>query len=112
MKLHGIRITLQTGAVLKALLMAPRDGLYGLQLAEAVSLPTGSIYPILARLEQAEWISGDWEPREQAAAADRRRRRRYYRLTPLGRRAATTAVEEMERTWTLNPRLDPGGAQA
>jgi PadR family transcriptional regulator, regulatory protein PadR len=112
MKLHGIRITLQTGAVLNALLQAPSDGLYGLQLAEAVNLPTGSIYPILARLEQAEWISGDWEPREQAAAAGRRRRRRYYRLTPLGRRAATTAVAEMERTWTLTPRLNPGGAQA
>jgi PadR family transcriptional regulator, regulatory protein PadR len=112
MKVDGVRITPQTGVVLKALLAAPSEGLYGLQIAGVVRLPTGSIYPILARLEHAGWINADWEPQDQAAAAGRARRRRYYWLTHVGRRTATAAVEEIERTWTLNPRLDPGGAQA
>jgi DNA-binding PadR family transcriptional regulator len=112
MKIEGVRITPQTGAVLKTLLAASSDGLYGLQIAKAVKLPTGSIYPILTRLQQAGWIESAWEADEQAAAAGRLRRRRYYWLTHIGRRAATTAVDEMERTWTLNPRLDPGGAEA
>ncbi len=107
-----MRITPQTAVALRVLLQAPEVGVYGLQLAQIVKLPTGSVYPILARLENAGWIIGEWEPREQAAAAGRRRRRRYYRLTPRGRRVANTVLQEADAAWTFIPRLDPGGAQA
>lgn len=108
-----MRITPQTAAVLKVLLTA-HDGRYGLEIARAVHLPTGTIYPILVRLERARWIAGAWEDPEQAAQEGRRRRRRFYQLTELGRCAAAEAVRTIEATWILLPRIqiDPGGASA
>jgi PadR family transcriptional regulator PadR len=49
----------------------------------AISLPTGTIYPALHRLERAGLISASW-------SADGGRRRRVYELTPAGRRTLDT----------------------
>lgn len=43
------------------------------------TLPTGTVYPALRRLEEAGWIRGTWSTVEG-------RRRRTYRLTAAGRR--------------------------
>jgi PadR family transcriptional regulator, regulatory protein PadR len=114
MEIAGVRITPQTAVVLKALRDAPKDGLYGLQVADAVHLPTGSIYPILLRLEQAGWVIGVWEDPQQVAAEKRRRRRRFYVLTALGRRLAGDAIQRIEAVWVLEPRgqLGSPGASA
>ena len=56
--------------------------MYGLQICEASGLASGTIHPILARLEGLGWLKSRWEeadPREQG-----RPRRRYYRLTEDG----------------------------
>jgi PadR family transcriptional regulator PadR len=45
----------------------------------AISLPTGTIYPALHRLERAGLVSASW-------SADGGRRRRVYELTSAGRR--------------------------
>jgi transcriptional regulator len=45
-----------------------------------LTLPTGTVYPALRRLEAAGWISGRWSTVDG-------RRRRTYRLTAAGRRA-------------------------
>jgi PadR family transcriptional regulator, regulatory protein PadR len=107
MEIAGVRITPQTAVVLKILRQAPPDGLYGLQVAQAVHLPTGSIYPILLRLEQAGWVTGSWEDPERVAADKRRSRRRFYALTALGRRLAGEAVRRTEAAWVLEPRVQP-----
>ncbi|MDR7275185.1 PadR family transcriptional regulator [Catenuloplanes atrovinosus] len=73
------RATLQTRLVLETLLADPPAELYGLQIVDATGLPPGTIYPILARLESAEWVTSRWEDGEHAEG---RPRRRYYRLTP------------------------------
>jgi PadR family transcriptional regulator, regulatory protein PadR len=88
------------------------EGLYGLQIAQGLRMPTGSVFPILGRLERAGWIVGTWEDPEQAALAKRRRRRRYYRLTLLGRRAAIEVVSEDETVWAQRFGLQGGGAPA
>lgn len=106
--LTQVRMTPQTVAVLRALLAAPIEGLYGLQIAQAVHLPTGTIFPTLGRLEHAGWITGTWEDREQAAAQGRRRRR-YYQLTGPGRRAANEQLQDEERAWAA--RLGLGSAK-
>ena len=85
------RMTLQTQLVLRAFLDARREEQYGLELAKASGLPTGSIYPILARLEAAGWITSDWEMIDERAEG--RPRRRYYRLTGYGVRASREALE-------------------
>jgi PadR family transcriptional regulator, regulatory protein PadR len=89
----GPRMTLQTLAVLKAMLNDPTAPRYGLEIAGAVGLPTGTIYPILARLEQACWVSSAWENADPAEEG--RPRRRLYLLTGEG---ATNARSEVRKT--------------
>jgi PadR family transcriptional regulator PadR len=46
----------------------------------AVTFYAASLYPLLYRLEQRDWISGRW------VANDGARRRRMYRITATGRK--------------------------
>src|SRR6266498_3022405 len=55
------RMTMQTLRVLKVLLDEPLAEHFGLEISRTAGLPTGSIYPILARLEQASWLESAWE---------------------------------------------------
>ncbi|SBW18856.1 hypothetical protein FDG2_0858 [Candidatus Protofrankia californiensis] len=75
-------MTLQTLKVLHAMVKNQPQRYYGLELVEATSLPSGSIYPILARLKKAGWVSSDWE--DVDPAKEGRPRRRFYRLTDEG----------------------------
>ena len=73
-------MTLPTQLVLLVLLDEPDRERYGLELSELAGLATGTIHPILARLEQVGWLRSRWEqvdPKEQG-----RPRRRYYHLDP------------------------------
>lgn len=101
------KLSRQTLAVLRAFLDAPTEPHYGLELGEAARLRTGSLYPILARLEDAGWLRGEWE--ETSPRATGRPRRRYYTLTPTGlveaRREVDLAVRELGG---LAPVVQPG----
>ncbi|WP_198154076.1 PadR family transcriptional regulator [Catenuloplanes japonicus] len=79
-----------TAAVLRHMLQSPTDSCYGLALAEATGFPSGTIYPVLARLEAAGWVTSFWE-REEPAVLERPRRR-MYQLTGVGAHAARTAL--------------------
>lgn len=79
--------------VLAAFLEDAGADLYGLEVCRMARLPSGSLYPILARLEQADVLSSRWES-DQEAAGHQGRRRRYYRLTPDG---FSFAVAEVQR---------------
>ena len=64
--------------------------MYGLEIGTAADLPSGTVHPILARLEGVDWVESRWEdvdPREQGRPA-----RRYYRLTATGVEAARQAL--------------------
>src|SRR5262245_40926910 len=106
----GPKMTLQTQLVLRALLEEPTREQYGLQISQAAGLATGTIHPILARLEGLGWLDSHWEDIDPAAEG--RPRRRYYRLSPDGaeqaRHALATARTPLSR---LLPglRLAPGG---
>jgi PadR family transcriptional regulator PadR len=91
-----IRVTLQTLQVLRALLDDPAGEHYGLEISKESGLPTGSIYPILARLEVFGLATSAWEDIDEAAA--KRRRRRYYRLTPDGLEFARGEVANAVRS--------------
>ncbi|WP_035753155.1 PadR family transcriptional regulator [Parafrankia discariae] len=86
----GPRITLPTAAVLRLMLDNPTADYYGFDLAKASGFPSGTIYPILARLEVAGWLASYWEEGEPAELE--RPRRRMYRLTGHGATAARDAV--------------------
>lgn len=91
---------MQTLAVLRVLLDHPLQQHYGLELSKAAGLPSGSLYPILARLEQNGWLASDWEQVDLHEAG--RPRRRYYELT---REGAVGAEEALAATVErLSPR--------
>jgi PadR family transcriptional regulator PadR len=94
-------MTLQTQLVLRALLAEPTSKRYGLQLCEETGLPGGTIYPIVARLEQLGWVASTWEDPGKHIA-EGRPRRRYYLLTEEGAEQARDALARAYR-----PRKQP-----
>jgi DNA-binding PadR family transcriptional regulator len=82
-------------AVLATLLEDPSGEHYGLAIAKSAQLATGTVYPILARLEADGWVESEWEAIDEVAEG--RRRRRYYTMTPLGARAAEAERRSVAR---------------
>ncbi|MBK3570704.1 helix-turn-helix transcriptional regulator [Streptomyces sp. MBT62] len=88
-------MTPQTEAVLKEMLLKPTQHHYGLTLGKAAELPSGTIHPILARLERSGIVESFWEdPEEHAAASPSRPRRRYYKFTTNGAEQARVSIAE------------------
>jgi PadR family transcriptional regulator, regulatory protein PadR len=83
------RISLATLKVLTAMLSEPEEPWYGLELAKTAGLKSGTIYPILARLEAARWLRSEWEDVDPAVVG--RPQRRLYRLTGEGAAMAHAA---------------------
>ncbi|MFI5611481.1 PadR family transcriptional regulator [Amycolatopsis sp. NPDC051903] len=102
----GPRMTLPTQLVLHAFLPEPAQERYGLEICAAAGLPSGTIHPILARLERAGWLRSRWEETDPAEAG--RPRRRYYRLDPDGIEAAREALLRAEKSAPAAKRLRPG----
>jgi len=83
---ESIRLTLAVTRVLAAFLADPSAHRYGLDLMRDTGQPSGTLYPILIRLQRAGWVEAEWEDVDPVAAG--RPARRYYRLTPDGLAAA------------------------
>jgi DNA-binding PadR family transcriptional regulator len=89
-------MTLQTQLVLRALLEDPARKRYGLELCELAGLPSGTVHPILARLEQVGWVDSVWDDPGVHVEAGRPRRR-FYRITEDGAEQARTALADAYR---------------
>jgi PadR family transcriptional regulator PadR len=85
---------MQTLRVLAVLMSCPQDELSGAQIGRATKLATGTLYPILSRLERARWVESRWEVGDPHILG--RPRRRFYRITALGARNAATAAREVQ----------------
>ena len=83
------RITLPTAMVLLAV---SRNLRYGFDISDATGLPSGTVYPVLRRLEEAGLLRSRWEA-PQTARAEQRPPRRYYTVTTSGAQAVRDAVE-------------------
>jgi PadR family transcriptional regulator len=77
--------------VLRVFLADPAAPRYGYHLMKASGLPSGTLYPMLSRLQEQGLVSSAWEP---ASAEGGRPPRRYYRLTGDG---IETARAELAR---------------
>uniref|UniRef100_UPI003F497165 PadR family transcriptional regulator n=1 Tax=Amycolatopsis sp. CA-096443 TaxID=3239919 RepID=UPI003F497165 len=66
-----------------------------MKIAKATGRPTGSVFPILARLEQLGWATSEWETADPAA---RDARRRFYQLSPEGLSSARALLDERRPT--------------
>jgi PadR family transcriptional regulator PadR len=102
-------MTIPTQRVLEALLEDPMRELYGLEVGAAAGLRSGTVHPILARLEGYGWLLSRWE--DVDASAEGRPARRYYKLTADGVHAARAALARAYRPSTAT-RLRPQPGQA
>ncbi|HEY6746070.1 MAG TPA: helix-turn-helix transcriptional regulator [Mycobacteriales bacterium] len=100
----GPRMTIPTQLVLRAMLEDPTRELYGLEIGVAAGLPSGTVHPILARLEGLSWLESRWEQID--ASVEGRPARRYYRLTAAGVESARSALARAYRPSKV-PRLGP-----
>ncbi len=105
------RLTIPTRLVLEVLLADADVELYGLEIAEASGLPSGTLHPILARLEGQGWATSRWEEIDPSAVG--RPARRYYRLTATGRREAAHRLAKARPLPRLGGvAVEPGGASS
>src|SRR5258708_1221962 len=79
-RVRYMRMTIQTLTVLKVLLDDPTAEQYGLELTEKTGLRSGTLYPILMRLEREGWADSAWED-SAIPQTHGRPRRRYYCLS-------------------------------
>jgi PadR family transcriptional regulator PadR len=74
-------------------LRAVADGYeYGFDIIDTTGLPSGTVYPVLSRLERDGYVRSAWED-ESAAHREGRPARRYYRVTAQGAKALSAALE-------------------
>lgn len=97
-------LTFNATLVLHALAVGHR---YGFDLMRATQLPSGTVYPILRRMESGGLVRSRWE-REDAAHAQGRPRRRYYEPTASGRTALADAQERLDAQRRLLDLPAPG----
>ncbi len=87
------RITGPTLKVLGQLMSAPLTGLSGADVSKATGISSGTLYPILFRLEKAGWLSSEWEEVDPSAVG--RPRKRLYQLTSLGAQESKSAFDDL-----------------
>jgi DNA-binding PadR family transcriptional regulator len=92
---RDVRMSLQTLHVLEAFLESPTEQISGADVAKRGHLSSGTLYPILLRLESAGWLVSRWEQVDPASVG--RPRRRLYRLTSGGLRRASEVFATFSR---------------
>lgn len=88
------RITLTTLKVLASMMRHGREQFSGSQVGKQSGLPSGTLYPILLRLEEAGWLESEWEAGEPSIMG--RPRRRLYRVTALGAKQINELRSEVQ----------------
>ena len=91
---YAVKMTGPVQQVLRAMLEDAAVPRYGLEISKRASLETGTLYPVMARLEGVGWVESRWEDPE-LSITDGRPRRRYYQLTKDGAEQARLALAEI-----------------
>jgi len=104
--LGPVKLTRPLERVLRVLTADPAARHYGYDLMKAAKLPSGTLYPMLARLEQEGLVEAEWEAQRPDAGG--RPPRKYYRLTAEGARVARL---ELAQAAVPDRRVAPGTAR-
>jgi len=91
-----LRLSAPTLKVLGVLTSRGHEEISGAEIARAIGLASGTLYPILLRLEQARWANSRWETGDPSELG--RPRRRLYKITGEGARKAQAAFRELSFT--------------
>ena len=84
-----LNLTFPTALVLQAL---ARGFHHGFDIMDATGLPSGTVYPILRRLDREGYLTSTWE-KHAIAQREQRPPRRYYEITGAGEKMLADAAE-------------------
>jgi len=79
---------------------------HGFDIMDATGLPSGTVYPVLGRLERDGYVRARWES-PATAQEEKRPPRRYYWVTASGARALASSIEHYR---TLGGRFSLGAS--
>ena len=96
-----MKLTYSTTVVMHALANGVR---HGFDVIDATELPSGTVYPILRRLEREGLVSAQWED-VAIAQKEHRPPRRYYELTATGHKVLETASARYRVPRTIAARI-------
>jgi DNA-binding PadR family transcriptional regulator len=91
-----VKLTAPLERVLRVFLADVSARHYGYDLMKAAKLPSGTLYPMLARLQDQGLVASQWEPQPDDAAG--RPPRKYYQLTGEGVRVARLELAQAAST--------------
>ncbi len=92
------RITQQTLKILNIFMQDPKKEISGTDIRKQTKLMSGTVYPILLRLEKAQWLESEWEDID--AAMEGRPQKRLYKITNLGQQEACNAFKEISPSFS------------
>jgi PadR family transcriptional regulator PadR len=107
--MQGLDITPKMATVLKVFLEDPDQPRYGFELMRLTGMASGSLYPMLARLEHAGWLARGKEDVDPHAAG--RPARTHYTITGAAVGAARIQLAELSERYRppVAGRLRPQG---
>jgi PadR family transcriptional regulator PadR len=109
-----VRITVAVAQILREFLSDVSQPRYGYDLMQATGFASGKLYPILARLQHAGWLTRC--PEEVDTSGGGRSARYMYRLSPDGAERARQELAALSAQLSVSPqrRLRPqtGGSRA
>jgi PadR family transcriptional regulator len=76
---------------------------YGFDIMDATRLPSGTVYPILSKLEDSGFVRSRWED-PRIAKREKRPARRSYEITGAGREAVSETLRKYKKLHRLVPR--------
>jgi len=98
------RLSPETLRVLESFLERPTGWHYGYEISRQTKLKSGTLYPILMRLEKHKLLEARWVAMQEGVPP-----RHTYRLTTDGLELARTQVTEAQARWMVRqPALSRG----
>jgi len=76
------------------MLERPQEGHSGAHISKVTKIGSGTLYPLLQRLELAKWITGEWEDVDPSEVG--RPKRKFYKLTPSGQVGASQELGSLQ----------------
>lgn len=95
--MEQLDLTPRMAAVVKVFLEDPPQPRYGFELMRRTGQPSGTLYPILAKLEHAGWLIGGKEDIDPHAEG--RPPRRVYRITGAATAVARTQLAALSEQY-------------
>jgi len=89
-----LRLSRQTLEILQALLVRPGQWQHGYAISKATGIASGTLYPILMRLDKLGWLETSWED----GRVPGRPPRHQYRLSANGREWAKEELRAARET--------------